>query len=78
MTVSDYASSLENEKVRVDNFIRFSSIYTEVHTIVMGHEPFNTRIRRAFNRHNKAAAIDGIKSFDAPDLAHTLADELSA
>lgn len=77
MTVSDYSKSLNDEKVRVDNFIRFSSLYTTVHTIVKGHEPFATRIRRAFNRHNKAAAIDGITTFTASDLVLTFADEMT-
>jgi hypothetical protein len=45
---------------------------------VKGHEPFATRIRRAFNRHNKVASIDGVTTFTASDLARVFADELTA
>jgi len=65
------------EMVRIDNFIRFSSLYVEVHTRVRGTEPFGTGIRRAFNRYNKVAKLDGIKEYPATTLTESFEKEMT-
>jgi hypothetical protein len=77
-SVHELASQLfeSGEMVRADNFVRFSSIYSAVHRHLTGTDPFNIRIRRAFNRHNKIATADDNPTWMASTIALIAADEL--
>lgn len=68
---------MKTEIVRIDNFIRFSSLYIDAYTRVKGNEPFATRVRRAFNRYNKVAKLDGITSYPAYVLTESFEKEMT-
>lgn len=74
--MKDYIKSLGNEEVRVDNFVRFSSIYNTVHTLVRGGDAFAIKVRRAYNRLQKAALVDDRSHISTAALAINIADEL--
>lgn len=71
--IADMIESVKGEQVRVDNFVRFSSLFDTVYTHIKGREPYAITVRRAFNRHVKASTTPTVS---ASSLVRDLAVEM--